>query len=447
MDAPPSATVARSGAFGPGALLLVSWALLTVGVANSNGHYDARSLAAVVAAWVFAAVAVWRLGADRPAGGRSDERHGFRMALALAVGVALASSLAYPAGIYGVDPALSIARGLVMLAALIALATVFGGRRARPIAGVVTIALATAASVAMIVASPRPTIDVWFLLTQGAESTVRATNAYTQCWIGSSDPLTNCVYPYLPGQMLVDIPFLIGDVRYASVTALMIAALAVWRIASLPVAAALGALVLLQPKGLFLVEQAWTEPVLLGAVCSMVWAVLAGRPGIAILAFAVALACKQHMVLLLPFAAWWREFGPRRTTVAAAVAGAVALPWILTAPFDFWSDAVLFNLLLPARPDSLSLYAWVLELGHELPFVLVGVATVAAMAACLVRLPRDARGFCAGSAFVLLTFTILNKQSFFNHYSLVIGLLVLTVAVMSRTKASGPPAVAPAAAG
>ena len=440
MDAPRSAIDSRSGALGPGALLLASWTLLAVGVANSNGHYDARSLAAVVVGWVFAGVGLWRLAADRPAGPRSDERHGLRTALALAVGAALASSLAYPAGIYGVDPALSIARGLVMLAALIALATVFGGRRARPITGVATIAIATAASVAMIVASPRPSIDVWFFLTQGAEWTVRGANAYAQCWVDNTDPLTNCLYPYLPGQLLVDIPFLVGDVRYSSVTALMVAALAVWRVGSPALAPALAALLLLQPQGLFLVEQAWTEPVLLAAVCVMVWAVLAGRAAIGIVAFAVALACKQHMVLLLPFAAWWPAFGVRRTAIAVALAGAVTLPWVLTAPYDFWADAVLYSLLLPPRPDSLSLYSWVLELGLQPPFVLVALATVAVVVACLVRLPRDARGFCAGSVFVLLTFTVLNKQSFFNHYSLVIGLLVLTVAVTSRTSGFGRPA-------
>jgi hypothetical protein len=450
MESSAPSTGNQRGAVDAGAVLLVCWAVLAVGVANSNGHYDPRSLAAVLLAWALAAVGLLALARGHREPNRAEPPGALRVALALAVGAALASSLAYPAGIYGVEPAVSTARALAMLATCVAVATVFGPGGAASAAGALVIVLATAGSLVMTVASPRPSIDVWFLLTQGAEWTLRGANAYGQCWINSTDPLTTCVYPYLPGQLLVDIPFVIfGEVRYASVVALTIAAFAVWRIAALPVAAALAALVVIQPKGLFLVEQAWTEPVLVAAMCVMVWAVIGQRSVAAMGAFALALACKQHMLLLVPLAAWWPAFGMRRTAVSVLAAAAVTLPWVLTAPAPFFDDAVLFNLVLPPRLDSLGVYAWLAQRGIEVPFALVGMATLAVIGACMTTLPRDARGFTVGSAFVLLTFSVLNKQSFFNHYSLVLGLLVLATAVVSRHAylpgAQGAGVAAPAA--
>ena len=73
------------------------------------------------------------------------------------------------------------------------------------------------------------------------------------------------------------------------------------------------------------------------------WALLVsrGRAWWAVLPLALALASKQHMVLLLPLLAVWPAFGWRRTAVApVALAGLLVLPWFLAAPAAMWHDTV-----------------------------------------------------------------------------------------------------------
>ncbi|MDQ1699249.1 MAG: hypothetical protein QOG34_1112, partial [Frankiaceae bacterium] len=62
-------------------------------------------------------------------------------------------------------------------------------------------------------------------------------------------------------------------------------------------------------------------------------------------------------------------------------------------------------------------------------FPLLGL--LAAYAGCL-RAPRTAVGLALGSALVLWTVDATNKQSFFNHYTLPLGLLVLALTAASR---------------
>lgn len=78
---------------------------------------------------------------------------------------------------------------------------------------------------------------------------------------------------------------------------------------------------------------------------------------LAVAGFAFALACKQHVWLLLPLAAWWPAFGPRRSGLSVAVAGAVSLPWFLADPRAFLDDTLRFHFgLVDPRLDSLSLF-------------------------------------------------------------------------------------------
>jgi hypothetical protein len=431
------------GTLPPSALvILVAWLLLVVAIAPTNGHWDGRGLlfAILSAVAVIAAGVVLRWGPRRPAVPAA-------WALAAVVGCAIAGAVVWEPGLYARGPALPWSRWLAVLAAVVALLTVSRPRWLRTAAWTAVLVMTTAAGVLMVVASPAPRIDVWVILQQAADVMLRGGNVFTSCWTANTDPLTDCVYPYLPMTTVLQIPFAVGldDVRYALVAALLGASVMVHRIAGTAAASALAALLLLQPKLLFAVEQSWTEPLLLVALCVMVWATLRGRGVVAVAAFAVALASKQHMLLLLPLAAWWPAFGTRRAALSLAVAAAVVAPFALGAPEAFVGDAFWFHLDLPPRPDALSLYSLALRRGDVPPFWIVPLATAAALGLALA-LPRTAAGFVLGSAGVLLIFNLANKQTFFNHQSLVVWLLVLAVAVLSREQDAGPAGVGASAA-
>lgn len=418
-------------------LVLASWTLLSLGITVLNGHYRFKALVVVVVGLLLLIGAVAAL--RRSSGWSPSE---LRAGLAVAAGASLAVSLSYDIGLYGSGELLVRSRGLAVLAAGLAVAAVLLPAAWRPVAAVPAIVTATAGLVAMVLSSPRPAIDVWFILTEGSRRMVAGDNVFTSCWPGNTDRLTDCVYPYLPMTTVVQTPFrvLLGDVRYSYIAALLVVATLLWVLGGNRWGPPLAALVLVSPKLPFLVEQAWTEPLLLVGLTVMVWAVLSGRTLVAVLALAFALACKQHVLLLLPLAAWWPQFGLRRTAVSAGLASLVTLPWFLADPRAFLDDALLFNLELEPRLDSLSLFTAAMNSGFRPPFALVGGLTLLAIAAALVLLPRTATGFVVGAALVQYVFDVLNKQSFFNHWWFVSGLLLLAVAtaVHERTPLDEP---------
>ena len=407
----------------PATLLLVAWALVGTATTMGNGAYLPHAVALLIVGLALIGAAVTRMTGSRPPASGPAAAPGL---LAAAV-AALLLAFVFEPGIYARGSLLTPSRELTLAAAGLALVAVLAGDRLAWACAGLAVAASSAASVLMVKASPSPRIDVWFILTNGAQDVVRRVDMYRDCWPGNTDRLTDCVYPYLPMTSVAQVPFrYLGDIRYSYVVALLVCVAAMLGLAgrrALPVAA----LLLVSPKLTFLVEQSWTEPLLLAGVATFVWAAASGRRTTAVLALAFALACKQHVLLVLPLAALWPAFGWRRTAASLGVAGLVTAPWFLADPRAFLADAWDFNLHLPPRGDSLSLFTTATRHGLTLPFSVVGIVTLAALAVALLVLPRTAAGFSLGAAFVQYVFDLSNKQSFFNHWWLVSGLLLLAV--------------------
>jgi hypothetical protein len=158
-----------------------------------------------------------------------------------------------------------------------------------------------------------------------------------------------------------------------------------------------------------------------------VLAVDRGRPTLAVVCLALALASKQHIVLLLPLTAIWPRFGWRRTLAAAGGALLLISPWIIAGPRDFWHDAVSANVGLGYRNDALCLATFFHKaLGVDPGFALTGLGLLGAYLLAW-RLRGDAFGFCAGAGLLVLALDITNTQSFFNHYTLGMALVALAI--------------------
>jgi hypothetical protein len=402
-------------------LVVLAWCLLSVGASAHEGEYSLAGLACVVLGLVLlAAVVATGLAPRRPT---RDE-------VAVAVAVSLVSAVAHP-----VDRLMHTGGGdlvaIQILAAVTVAATALGLWLLRPRAAWAVgagLALATGCVVVAVVTNPR--IDVWYLLQQSSSGLLSGDDMYRQHWAHSHG--LQGVYPYLPMSTVLLAPFrwLAGDVRVGLLLASVGTSALLRRLA--PAApAALSLLVLVHPHWAFLVDQSWTEPLLLFLLCAAVLATERGRPVLAVLALAAALAAKQHVVLLLPLFALWPAFGWRRTLAAAGVAALAIAPWVAAGPADFWHDAVHANLTLGVIPRALCVPSFLLRHGVTVGFWFPLLALLGAYAACL-RGPRTAAGLALGSALVLWTIDATNKQSFFNHYTLPLGLLVLALTAASR---------------
>jgi hypothetical protein len=397
--------------------------LLSVGVSLHEGEHSPAGLGCVVAGLVaLAAVVAAGWIPRRP----TRPETGFAIAVSLACAAAHPVDRLMHAGGGGLL-AIQIAAALTVVAAA---ATLWWRRQ--HVAWFVATGCAIVTGAVVIAVVPDPRIDVWYLLQQSSTGLLSGDDMYRQHWAHSHG--LRAIYPYLPMSTVLLAPFrwIAGDVR-AGLLLASVATSAVLRRLAPAAPVALSLLVLVHPHWAFLVDQSWTEPLLLFLLCAAVLATERGRPVVAIVALAAALAAKQHVVLLLPLFALWPAFGWRRALASAGLAAVAVLPWIVAGPADFWHDAVHANLALGVIPRALSVPSFLLRHGITVGFWFPLAALASAYAACL-RTARTATGLALGSALVLWTLDATNKQSFFNHYTLPLGLLVLalTAAAASR---------------
>src|SRR5438309_4981616 len=292
----------------PTVLTLLAWTLIGLGISAHDGEWSPWGLAALLVAFaMLLAVAASARTVGVPN----------RQMLSLPVVVCLVAAVAHPAyrlmhvrgaGIVAVDV-------LAAVTCAAALATLLVRNQSRGwwfVAG-----SAAATGIVTIVVVPNPHIDVWYLLQQSSDGLRRGQDMYRQHWQHSHG--LQAIYPYLPWTTVLLAPFrwLASDVRAGLLLATLVTSWQVRRFA--PAApAALALLLLIHPHWTFLVDQSWTEPLVLVLLTASLLAISSGRPGLAVIALAAALACKQHVVLLLPLFAVWPSFGLRRAAQSAA---------------------------------------------------------------------------------------------------------------------------------
>ncbi len=298
-------------------------------------------------------------------------------------------------------------------------------------------------------ASPSPHIDVFVFQRDAAQALLAGLNPYAMTFpdiYGGSSPFygpglsvggrLQFGFPYPPLSLLLALPgqVLAGDHRYAQLVALTAAGGLMAYVRPGRLGAAVAALYLFTPRGLFVLEQGWTEPFVVLGLAAVVFCALR-LPRALPYALGLFLASKQYLVLVLPLVllllsrpyslrgAWallWR---------AAATGLAVSLPLVLWDVGAFWHSVAALQVHQPFRMDSLSYLAWWRSLGHAalgpgLAFAMV----VPGLLLALWRAPRSGVGFALGAALVLGLFFAFNKQAFANYYFFVLGALCVAAA-------------------
>jgi hypothetical protein len=420
-------------------MLAVAAVAVALALQMGSGMYDPVALALVTVACALAVSgALWRRRSARPENALVPQA-----VLGAGCAAGLLCNLFVNPTFYG-DPRSFQGgfRGFALVSSILLSAYLCIHLRASLIRARFLLLLACFAVMGIVVlqASPTPWIDVWHFQQGAASTLLHGSNPYTATYpdlygtwsrrFYASQILRGgrvAAFPYSPLTILAGLPGFaaLGDVRY-SLLALMIGS--AWLLArALPgVTGELAALLLLfQPRAFFVLEQAWTEPLVMFCFALAVYAV-ARRAHWALAGGALGLlaASKQYSpFLVVPLGLLVR---PRRGLwAAAAVLAAVTLPFVLGDPAGFWRGVVQLQFLQPFRADSLSLTSlWVRQTAGALPpLPVLGVALGAAVLLLCLR-PRLGVGLaCAAAAAAWAAVLIWNKQAFCNYWWLCSGLL------------------------
>lgn len=300
----------------------------------------------------------------------------------------------------------------------------------------------------MFKASPNPYIDVVVVHNEAMDALLKGRdpyrisfpNIYGDDWRHFYNPAVvfgdriAFGYPYPPPSLILAIPsyVLFGDYRYSEL-GFLIGALALIGYGRRHLAAKLAAVMLLTtPRGFFVLEQGWTEPIAL-FLLALTTFLMKGGPVRASWAAGLMLATKQY----LPFTglAVLRSLllAPRQWKTALfwiVLTGALCiLPFALWHPNSFMRSVVWLQTLEPFRTDSLSFLIWADRSGIGRGSFLwaIGAAVIAAVVT-LFTTRNTASGFAASAALTMFAMFALGSKAFCNYYYFVIGAMCIALA-------------------
>jgi hypothetical protein len=293
----------------------------------------------------------------------------------------------------------------------------------------VLLLLAFGLGVWMLRASPAPAIDVWTVHQQGADALLHGRQVYAPGAIETLDTHSRAreidTYAYPPLNLLLTAAAyaVTKETRWAQLVAIVLGAALLRATAQRrglrhPLPDLLMACLLFHPRGLFVLEQAWGEPLALPLLGGFALAASAGRPRLAAVMLGLLCALKQHYLLYLPALALLPGIGLAGVAIALATLLATYAPFALSAPAGLWSAVVVHHLKNPFRSDSLSLTAMASDAGFLLPSWLGFAGSIGALSA-LFWTPRRLGPLLLASSLVFVVFYLLGRQAFCNYYYLL----------------------------
>jgi hypothetical protein len=292
-----------------------------------------------------------------------------------------------------------------------------------------------AAQAFVLFASPAPSIDVFTIAREALQRLAHGVNpyidAYPDIYMGTFQYAPRLSYP--PGYLYLIAPSAgLGDVRWASVAAVAITLLGLYRLGGRQRFGFQSAWVWASfPMSLFVIEQAWVDVLL---VPFGVWSALFLRQrrwGLAAVLLGFAVTVKQFALGLVFFACLWvlRAAGFRIALrfafISAAVCAAILLPWLIWDARAFWVGTVGNFFAFPPRNDALTWNAYALqELQRNLPRELILGATALAFGISVVwSLRRSPGSWAFGAALFFMVGFLFAKQAFCNYYAWIASLL------------------------
>jgi hypothetical protein len=354
-------------------------------------------------------------------------------------------------GVYiaGTTSLLPFMTGVAVIGALVLLG-ISGWPAARRVWFPLVLMVSTLLGIWMIRASPYPAIDVVVVHKEAMDALLHKhdpyrisfPNIYGADWKYYYNPSVvfgdriGFGYPYPPASLILAIPGYVffGDYRYSEL-GFLIASAALIGYSRHHLVAKLAAVALLTtPRGYFVIEQGWTEPIAIFVVALTTFLLMEG-PLRASWAAGLMMATKQYLpftglavlrALLLDPPRWTRAI------LLIVLTGALCvLPFALWHTNSFLRSVVWLQTLEPFRTDALSFLIWADRNGFGRGTFLWAVgAAVAASVVSLFTTRNTPSGFAASAALTMFAMFAFGSKAFCNYYFFVLGAMCCAMAAV-----------------
>ena len=303
----------------------------------------------------------------------------------------------------------------------------------------------------MLQSTPNPHIDVYAVHNEALDAVLQGKDPYrvsfpniygtdSKYFYNPDVVMGNRIafgYPYPPPSLILSVPayVMFGDYRYTEL-AFLIAAAALIGYSRHHVAAPLAAMTLLTtPRGFFVLEQGWTEPITIFLVALTTYLLMRG-PLQASWAAGLMLATKQYLpftgLAVLRTLLLDRRYWKLALVIMMFTGAACILPYALWHYNSFMRSVVWLQTLEPFRTDSLSFLIWAdrNDMGRG-SFVWAIVAAIVAAVVSLFTTRNTPSGFATSAAITMFAMFVLGSKAFCNYYYFVIGAMCCAVAAFA----------------
>lgn len=308
--------------------------------------------------------------------------------------------------------------------------------------------------------APQPKIDVFVFHQTSAQALLSGENPYTAKvpniygdlpYYGAElvDEQGNLTIgnPYPPLTIYIStLGYLAGgDIRYSHLLAFVLSGALIAFLHTGREAKLAAYLFLFMPRAFFVLEQGWTELILVFFLAAVIFSATR-YPKLLPIMLGLFFASKQYLLFMLPISlllvankSSWRD----RLNLYGWMGGTMVA---VTAPLAFWNlPAFLWNVgaaqwYTPFRIDALSYLALYARVFDQTPSFLISFLALAIALFVVWRIaPRTPTGFALSLAWCLAVFLAFNKQAFCNYYFLVIGAIFCAFASLTNQTSFSQP--------
>jgi hypothetical protein len=427
-------------------LVLLAWLFLSAAIQIGNGMSiggridNGVAISLLVLAWAATAGAVWIKASGKDGKTQDDDRPlGWALAVALVLGL-LSSPGIYLQGEW-FDALWRVGAGVTL--GLTLAETISGGRGTFfPALFAFGVVFAFVMRILMLTASPEPMIDVFTMFQDSARHLFEGLNPYSTpvedayAHVNRTRDFGYSIfgYAYMPLNLLIEAPFwrLLHDVRAAHIACEMVAVAAIFRAGHGAMRTRWAILLFLfMPRGLFVIEQAWTEPMIVAlfALAALGVERRPGSPWLAV-AFGLMLSLKQYLVFFILHGLMVeRRFS--RIALAGAAAFATLIPFLIWDWRSLLDYGLLFQLRTTFRPDALTLSALLYQWGgvEISKWVSASVGLVVGGVTFAVLRDQGPAGWRLSAILTTLSIFMFGSQGFANYYYFVAAMMTFHLAL------------------